>query len=356
MDLFDEACDLDPDAQQLMLRRLFARDHELGKHLAGLLEHDAKGSDVLPRGEGREPLASQPPISDVPSDRGSKIGESAIPRQALVGKQVGDWIVREHLGSGAVGAVYRVDHVADGRVGAMKFLKHVGLSDPNNLKRFRQEFRAISQLDHPGCLRVFEEGYANPGHFFVMEHVDGGDLRRLIGAETPQLLTVLEQIADALAYIHDHGIVHRDLKPANVLLARGNPPQPKIADFGIAKLEDSSSVVTGAGVVGSIDFLAPEQVLGKAVDQRTDLYALGCLIHVLFSQQPPFTGDNFERLRARVDSTPTPLHLTAPHAPRAMVALVAKLLARQPEDRPANARHVLHELSAMRRQPSIPDC
>ena len=127
------------------------------------------------------------------------------------------------------------------------------------------------------------------------------------------------------------------------------PPQPKLADFGIAKVE-SSKIITAAGIVGSIDFLAPEQVLGKPVDPRTDLYALGCLVHVLFSGKPPFDGDNFERMRARVDGSPASLDATAPRTPRPVVLLANKLLARQPNDRFDDADSVLRELAAIRRQ------
>jgi serine/threonine-protein kinase len=359
MDLFDEACDLGPDEQHLLLRRVIAGDEEMGQRLARLLEHDKHDSDILPRGEGRQALASQPLEPEVPSDRGSMIGASAIPRSWLVGQQIGNWMVHEHLGSGGVGAVHRVEHVSDGRIGAIKFLKHVGFSDPNNLKRFRREFRAVAALDHPGCLRVFEEGEDETGHYYVMEYVSGGDLRRLMGGDTLQLIAVLAKVTEALAYIHGRGIVHRDLKPANVLLSPGDPPhhatQPKLADFGIAKLDGSSSVITGAGLVGSIDFLAPEQLLGEPIDQRTDLFALGCLIFILFGRRPPFVGDNYERMRARTESTAMSLHLVAPHAPRAMVALVASLLARDPEDRPKDATMVLDALRAMQREPSIPD-
>ena len=136
MDLFDEACDQSPAEQKLLVQRVSSQDRELGKRLALLLEHDASDDEVLPRGQGHTALVSQPPISDVPSARGSAIGEGAIPRASLFGLQLGDWVVHEHLGSGAVGSVHRVEHVSDGRVGAMKLLKHAGLSDPNVLDRF----------------------------------------------------------------------------------------------------------------------------------------------------------------------------------------------------------------------------
>ncbi len=355
MDLFDEACDVDSDGQQVLLRRVLAEDPDMGARLARLLEHDAKDGDILPRGQGRVALAAQPSIQAIPPDRGSRIGAGAIPRWTLVGKQIGNWIVHEHLGSGAVGAVHRVKHVSDGREAAIKFLKYASLSDPNHLKRFHLEFQAVSALDHPGCLEVYEQGYDETAHYFVMEYVSGGDLRRLVGADTPTLLGVLIKVTEALAYIHSRGIVHRDLKPANVLLSPSDPPQPKLADFGIAKVEGNASASTGAGVVGTIDFLAPEQIVRGTIDGRTDLYALGCLIFILFGERAPFTGDNFERMRARLDTAATSLHLVAPHAPRALVKLVASLLARRADDRPRDAATVLEALRRMIRQPSVPD-
>jgi eukaryotic-like serine/threonine-protein kinase len=347
MDLFDEACDQSSAEKQQLLTRLQAEDRELAKRLAVLLKHDASEDDVLPCGEGQQALVAQISVAGIPAARGSTIGASAIPRSALVGVRVGDWLIREHLGSGGVGAVHRVEHVADGRVAAMKLLKHAGLSEPNVLERFRQEFQAISALDHDGCLRVYEQGHDKVSYYYVMEHMDGGDLRRLIGAPPSDLLDVLERIVEALAYIHTRGIVHRDLKPANVLLSSTHPPQPKLADFGIAKLK-SSKIITAAGIVGSIDFLAPEQILGRPVDARTDLYALGCLLYVLFSGNPPFDGDNFERMRARVDGPPAPLDQSAAQAPKGVVLLAKRLLERDPNDRFESAPCVLREIQRIR--------
>jgi tetratricopeptide (TPR) repeat protein len=162
-------------------------------------------------------------------------------------------------------------------------------------------------------------------------------------------LSVLVRLAETLDHVHGRRILHRDIKPANVLLVPGNPPWPKLADFGIVHLvDDEAGRLTDTGaLLGSIDFMAPEQVESKPLDPRCDLYSLGCLIYVLWAGQPPFTGTPLQRLRMRFDREAPPLRAVAPHAPARLEALVARLLRRERFERPANAQEVARELSVI---------
>jgi len=347
MDLFDEACDRPATDQRQIVALVRASDDDMANRLADLLDHDSRDTDMLAPAAGARALADELNVQRAVSD--SMLPEGGAHR---VGMQMGDWVVGERIGAGGVGTVYRAHHHQTGQLAAIKFLNSRAVADPNNVTRLRREFRNVKRLQHRGCLVAYEEGSGDEGHYFVMEYASGGDLRRLIQAPPVMLMHVLCEVADALAYIHDQGIVHRDLKPANVLLTSDEPPQPKLADFGIAKVPDATAVITGTGaVLGSIDFLAPEQIKGKPADRRSDMYAFGCMTHVLWTGRPPFVGDNFERLHGRMAAEAPPLDALAPEAPAPLVALTSRLLTRLPEQRPDGFTTIAAELRAMAASP-----
>jgi serine/threonine protein kinase len=331
MELFDALCDLGADERGLELALLRERDPRVAAEVEGLLGHDAPGG----LDGGKVALLAADAAS---SSRGS-------PRR-LIGQAVGRYRVEELLGGGGFGTVYRA-RGPDGDV-AIKLLR-ADLGDRRAEQRFRREFLAVARLDHPGVVRVLEEGVHEEDRYIAMEFVPGGDLMRLAGAPPSRLLPALARLCDALAYVHGRGVVHRDLKPANVLLTRDEQPWPRLADFGIAKVsgEGLSSLSSRGKLVGTIDFLSPEQVLGQPVDARSDLYALGVMIHELWSGRLPFEGTPFERLAARVDRDAPPLRAAAPGAPPALEALVARLLARAPKERPPSAAEVRDALAAL---------
>jgi serine/threonine-protein kinase len=312
----------------------------MGERLAKLLKHDAAKEDPFGRAAGQQLLAGEMKSSGVLD--WMKQTESEGPSR--IGKTVAGYVVGEKLGSGGLGTVHLARHADTGAVVAIKFLKAHATSDEESVIRLRREFRAISQLDHPGCLRVFEQGESPLGHYIVMERIAGGDLTQLVQGDRRVILAVLHDVAKTLSYVHARGIVHRDLKPANVLLTKGDPPQPKLADFGIAKMSDASAMITGSkAVMGSIDFMSPEQLRGRA-DARSDMYAFGCMIHHLWCGEPPFTGDNFERLYRRLNGEAPSLRERAPDAPEPLVAITDRLLQRDPSQRPADAEEIADAL------------
>lgn len=265
------------------------------------------------------------------------------------------------LGEGGGGLVHRGVDLESGERVAIKVLHPDRVADEASRARFRREFKAVSRLDHRHCLRVRAEGQAGPYLYMVMDYVPGGDLSRLTGAPLERLLPVLIDLADALECVHRRGIVHRDLKPSNVLLTADEPPEPRLADFGIvavrgdiaadASLQDSlqSSLAGegGAGLRGTVDYMAPEQVRGEPVDPRADLYAFGGLIFRLVAGRAPFEGTAYSRLVSRLLQPAPALADVCPVDPR-LARIVARLLERDPADRHQSAAALRAELCALR--------
>lgn len=336
MDLFDEVCDATVEEQRAVVADLASRDGELARRLAALLEHDGKDTAVV-EAAFHPGAAARALADDLRDDEHDALGN-----KRRDGARVGDWLVEEKLGSGGVGTVHRAVHAQRGEVAAIKFLMQSAVGDPNDVRRFQREFKAIARLSHPAVLEVFEQGEGPLGHYFVMEYVPGGDLRRLGGATVAVLLPLFVAVAEALHYVHGQGIVHRDLKPANVLLTDDDPPRPKLADFGIAKVIDATAIITGTGaVMGSIDFMAPEQINGQPATVRSDLYAFGCTLFSSLTNAPLFPGDNFERLYARLKGSAPSLRDRRADAPPELDALCSRLLSPTPEARPAGFEEVI---------------
>ena len=348
MELFDDLCDLGADARGIEMALLRDGDPQLAAEVESLLRHDTPANAL----GCADRLAALALAEDGSADRGGAHLARLAPKR-LVGALVGGrYRIEAWIGGGGFGHVYRA---RDGeRVVAIKLLR-ADTTNSRAEKRFRREYLAVSRLDHPGCVRVLAEGLHDGTRYIVMEYVAGGDLGRLAGAPVRAILPVLERLCDALEYVHRSGIVHRDLKPANVLLEAspaGGVPQPRLADFGIALLLDEAiSALSSQGkLVGTLDYVSPEQVMGHAADPRSDLYSLGCMLHELLTGRLPFEGTVFERLTARVEGAAVPQVLAArSDVPPGLLALMGRLLARAPGDRPASANEVREALVALAR-------
>jgi tetratricopeptide (TPR) repeat protein len=246
------------------------------------------------------------------------------------------------LGRGGMGTVYRGHDLLLDRAVAIKFLSETGLGTEGRA-RLRIEARAVAKLDHPNIVRVYDAGEADDVPFVVMQLVEGSSLQARPHADLSEVLSIARQICAALEHAHAHGIVHRDLKPDNILILADG--QPKLMDFGVAR-SVSSSLTTDGTIVGTAFYLSPEQALGRPIDGRTDLYALGVMLYQLVTGQLPFTGDDSlmvisQHLHAPVLS-PRALR---PDIPPALESIILKLLAKEPENRFASAREVATALS-----------
>ncbi|MGW1953665.1 protein kinase domain-containing protein [Streptomyces sp. NPDC001920] len=271
-------------------------------------------------------------------------GMSDAPEMWGNGGLVGDGRYRltRRLGRGGMAEVFAAEDVRLGRTVAVKLLRSDLAEDPVSKARFTREAQSVAGLNHHAIVAVYDSGedFVN-GHsvpYIVMEIVEGRTIRDLlINAEAPgpeQALIIVSGVLEALAYSHQHGIVHRDIKPANVIIT--NNGAVKVMDFGIARaLHGAQSTMTQTGMVmGTPQYLSPEQALGKAVDHRSDLYATGCLLYELLALRPPFTGETpLSVVYQHVQDIPTPPSEVSDASPPELDGLVMRSLAKEPDDR-----------------------
>ncbi|MGK5627755.1 protein kinase domain-containing protein [Streptomyces sp. URMC 123] len=260
------------------------------------------------------------------------------------GGLVGDGRYRltHRLGRGGMAEVFAAEDVRLGRTVAVKLLRADLAEDPVSKARFTREAQSVAGLNHHAVVAVYDSGEDVIGNravpYIVMELVEGRTIRDLLlNAEAPppdQALIIVSGVLEALAYSHHHGIVHRDIKPANVIITHGGAV--KVMDFGIARaLHGASTTMTQTGMVmGTPQYLSPEQALGKAVDHRSDLYATGCLLYELLALRPPFVGETpLSVVYQHVQDTPVPPSEVSDSAPPELDGLVMRSLAKDPDDR-----------------------
>ena len=239
------------------------------------------------------------------------------------------------LGRGGMGEVYRARHLTLGRELAMKVLR-AGSSEFE--ARFDREARALARLDHPNCVRVVDYGRSQSHHFIAMELCAGETLGATLKTgplSIVRALHITRGLLSALGHAHAHGILHRDVKPENVVLVGA---RPVLIDFGLAVLEDDAAT-TGAGMcVGSPSYIAPERLLGRGSDPRTDVYAVGVILYEMLAGTRPFAGDSPEQTMHRALSRPPrPLRAVRRDVPRELEAIVRRALAKEPARRYATA-------------------
>ncbi|MGW8761959.1 protein kinase domain-containing protein [Streptomyces sp. NPDC055815] len=260
------------------------------------------------------------------------------------GGVVGDGRYRltHRLGRGGMAEVFAAEDVRLGRTVAVKLLRADLAEDPVSKARFTREAQSVAGLNHHAIVAVYDSGEdlvgGRPVPYIVMELVEGRTIRDLLlSAEAPgpeQALIIVSGVLEALAYSHQHGIVHRDIKPANVIITHTGAV--KVMDFGIARaLHGAQSTMTQTGmVVGTPQYLSPEQALGKAVDHRSDLYATGCLLYELLALRPPFTGETpLSVVYQHVQDAPVPPSEVTGSVPPELDGLVMRSLAKDPDDR-----------------------
>ncbi|WP_016906251.1 protein kinase domain-containing protein [Streptomyces xiaopingdaonensis] len=257
---------------------------------------------------------------------------------------VGDGRYRlvRRLGRGGMAEVFGAEDLRLGRTVAVKLLRSDLAEDPVSKARFTREAQSVAGLNHHAVVAVYDSGEETIGGnvtpYIVMELVEGSTIRDLLlSAEAPpadQALIIVSGVLEALAYSHQHGIVHRDIKPANVIITQQGAV--KVMDFGIARaLHGASSTMTQTGMVmGTPQYLSPEQALGKTVDTRSDLYATGCLLYELLTMRPPFTGETpLSVVYQHVQDDPQLPSEVSDAVPPELDGLVMRALAKEPDDR-----------------------
>jgi serine/threonine protein kinase len=256
----------------------------------------------------------------------------------VVGELIaGRYEVQELVGTGGMSSVYRAHDRLLERDVAIKVLHEQFTADGEYVERFRREARAVAQLSHPNIVTVIDRGEQDDRQFIVFEYVDGENLKALIDREGPlserEAIELALQVGRALGFAHEEGLVHRDVKPQNVLLNDGR--QAKVTDFGIARSLDVHGGLTQTGtVMGTSDYIAPEQARGSRVDAQSDIYSLGTVLYELLSGEVPFAGDNFVAVAMQhINQPPPSVRERRPELSPCVDEVVRRAMAKEPHDR-----------------------
>jgi serine/threonine protein kinase len=276
----------------------------------------------------------------------------------------GRYLIEKKLGAGAFGTVYKAKDKELGRMVAIKTIRLEGLaastaSLEDLLKRFRQEAQVAARLRHPNIVMLYDIGTSEGLSYISMEFVDGVGLDRVIAKSgkmaVERAAAIGAQVADALAAAHKHGIVHRDIKPANIMIEPGD--QVKVADFGIAKLTDSTAehlTATGS-LLGTPSYMSPEQARGGKIDGRSDLFSVGCILYEMLAGQKAFRGDSLTAVLFKIiTEEPPSLRELDPTVSDEMLRIIAKALSKAPETRYQSGRELADDLLAVTRPGFVP--
>jgi len=268
----------------------------------------------------------------------------------VVGEVIsGRYELEQLVGSGGMSNVFRAHDRLLERTVALKILHEQYTRDEDYVERFRREARAVAQLAHPNIVTVIDRGEQDGRQFIVFEYIDGENLKELVargGPLDPQdAIPLALQVARALSFAHERGLVHRDVKPQNVLL--NDDGQAKVTDFGIARSLDVHGVTQTGTVLGTSDYIAPEQARGQKVDPKTDIYSLGAVLYELLAGDVPYKGDNFVAVAMRHVNEPPPSVLDRrPDCPVRLDLAIQRAMAKDPEQRFASMDEFIAELEA----------
>jgi serine/threonine protein kinase/TolB-like protein/Tfp pilus assembly protein PilF len=349
--LMQEALEREPAERAAFLAEVCGGDDDLRGEIESLLGFHDRAGDFI-----------EAPPTDMAADW-------LIENESRAGQTIGHYQLMRRIGRGGMGEVYLARDTRLGRPAALKLLQTSLTQDAARVRRFRQEARAASALNHPNIITIYEVGQADStaggAHYIAAEFVDGQTLRKLCQGEGPMLgaaLDILIQVAGALTTAHEAGIVHRDIKPENIMLRKDG--LAKVLDFGLAKLTeqamrphdrssgDFTRVTTQPGVVmGTISYMSPEQARGLEVDERSDLFSLGVVMYELLTGRAPFEGQTTgDILVALLSGEPRPLARYKTKLPEALQRIIDRALAKQVEQRYQTAYELGAELKRLKEE------
>jgi serine/threonine-protein kinase len=271
----------------------------------------------------------------------------------MIGSRLGRWIIDEEIGRGGMGRVFLAHEDPGDRSAAIKVLSAELAQEPGFLQRFEREIEILNRLNHPNIVKFFDSG-AQDGHFYyAMEYVNGESFEEILHAKGrvpwKEVLDAALQICPALKHAHDHGVVHRDIKPPNLL--RTGAGIIKLTDFGIAKVFAGRQLTSTGGVVGTAEYLSPEQASGKPATKRSDLYSLGAVLYTLLTGKTPFLGTTtaellHKHLYGRFDRP----QKVVPAIPHELDEIICQLLEKDPARRPPDSLVLHRQLDSLRRK------
>jgi len=347
-ELFESALEHAPEERPAFLDQACDGDESLRREVESLLASFDEGESFMER--PAVALAAE-------SFAGSQ-------SESLTGQTIGHYQIVREIGSGGMGEVYLAQDVKLGRSVALKLLPSYLSKDEDRLRRFEQEARTASSLNHPNVCVIHEVGETQDDrHYIAMEYVDGETLRQRMTSRRIRLDDVLEvavQVASGLAAAHQVGIVHRDIKPENIMLRRDG--YVKVLDFGLAKLtvQEATDVTIPAGarvktetgvVMGTSSYMSPEQARGLAVDARTDIWSLGVVIYEMVTGEAPFKGETTSDVIVSIlDREPQPLAYSRPAVPIELQEIVSKTLSKSREERYQTIEELAGKLKRLKRE------
>ena len=281
----------------------------------------------------------------------------------LIGKTLdGLYTVRELIGTGGMANVYKAvvgpgGPVPEGTVVAVKVLRQELMHDPDLVRRFKNESKAISLLNHPNIVKVYDVSVSENLQYIVMEYVDGMTLREYLNERGGKLTSretvhFISQILKALDHAHHNGVVHRDIKPQNIMLLDNG--QLRMMDFGIARISRAENQLLSGKTMGSVHYISPEQAKGDETDCTSDIYSVGVMMYEMLSGHLPLDADDMVEVAIKqISDKPKSLHEIAPEVPNALVEITEKAMAKLPQNRYASAREMMDALDAYVQNPSV---
>lgn len=345
--LFEAAMEREPGQRTAFLDQACADDHELRREVETLLAAHEQAENFI-----------EAPPADVASE---------LLDDDLVKHKLNDYQILSLLGAGGMGRVYLAQDTRLGRKVALKLLPALFSRDKDRVSRFRREARAILALNHPNILTIYEVGEAEGIHFIATEFIRGASLRQQLShtkLEISQILEIAIQVASALDAAHAEGIVHRDIKPENVMI--GPSGYVKVLDFGLAKLTGQGASSSDGAVaaptvdkmdtepgmvMGTVDYMSPEQARGLKVDARSDIWSLGCVIYEMVTGRTPFEGSTWSDVLASIlQKDPLPLAKYVPEVSAELDRIVAKALRKVAEERYQEAKELASDLKGLKQR------
>ncbi len=276
----------------------------------------------------------------------------------LIGKILEErYRIGELIGAGGMANVYKATDLIDGTVVAVKILREECRSNSELVRRFKNESKAISVLDHPNIVKVYDFSMTEKIQYIIMEYIDGITLKEYMEYRGQPLtyketLHFITQVLAALQHAHDRGIVHRDIKPQNIMLLSDS--SIKVMDFGIARFSRSENQTMTDKAIGSVHYISPEQARGGATDAKADLYSVGVMMYEMLSGRLPFESDSPVSVAIKqISDTATPLRELNPAVPEALAAITERAMAKDPRERYPSAQAMLADIDEFKRNPSV---